>query len=323
MQHDRAPRRPLASRAVPTAVVILAVVGLAPSVAAQATPEPDGTIAFIEDRVRIHTIRADGSDDRVVFGLTPEATSGIQGVAWRPDGQRLAFASGHEELCSIWQSDVYLMDRDGTDLTRLTNGPACADIGGLPTGTVRVTVANTLTEPAQILLHAQGLEMAQAAEVAPGTRSTFVLPVHDLGPDSPQFVVASDGGSTWFDPAVFADVRAGETTETRVVFTPAGEPYGFRIQLPEDEKGAALSPQEARALAERESAGWKAGLEEFGLVEQSQEVRPGGRVDHTLVYERSDVSIGDGRYRLRLVVAGDRRGELKRFVHVTHAFTRR
>ena len=213
MQHDRAPRRPLASRAVPTAVVILAVVGLAPSVAAQATPEPDGTIAFIEDRVRIHTIRADGSDDRVVFGLTPEATSGIQGVAWRPDGQRLAFASGHEELCSIWLSDVYLMDRDGTDLTRLTNGPACADIGGLPTGTVRVTVANTLTEPAQILLHAQGLEMAQAAEVAPGTRSTFVLPVHDLGPDSPQFVVASDGGSTWFDPAFFADVRAGETTD--------------------------------------------------------------------------------------------------------------
>ena len=148
------------------------------------------------------------------------------------------------------------------------------------------------------------------------------------------FVELESGGTEAFRRMIEGDLyspykwevrhfRAGETTETRVVFTPAGEPYGFRIQLPEDEKGAALSPQEARALAERESAGWKAGLEEFGLVEQSQEVRPGGRVDHTLVYERSDVSIGDGRYRLRLVVAGDRLGELTRFVHVTHAFTRR
>jgi hypothetical protein len=74
-------------------------------------------------------------------------------------------------------------------------------------------VVNPLTDPAQVLLHAQGLEMAQGAEIAAGTQSTFELPLRDLGTEVPQFVVAGDGASTWFDPAVFADVRAGEIVD--------------------------------------------------------------------------------------------------------------
>ena len=53
-------------------------------------------------------------------------------------------------------------------------------------------------------------------------------------------------------------------------------------------------------------------------------MRPSGRVDHTFVYERPSPTVGDeGRYRLRLVVTGDRFTELTNFVKVPEAFERR
>jgi len=216
MDVDRRPLPPLTAVAVAALVTAgLLAAGLvpAPSASAQDIPTPGGRIAYIENRVRIRTIDGDGTDDQVLFGLTPEATSGIQSVAWRPDGKRLAFTSGHEELCSIWLADLYLMDADGTDVSRLSNGPDCASQAGLPTGTVRVTIANTLTDTQEFLVRAQGLDAAQGVVVQPGFQSTFELPVHDLGPDTPQFVAVSDGTSTWFDAGVYADVRPGETTD--------------------------------------------------------------------------------------------------------------
>ena len=46
-------------------------------------------------------------------------------------------------------------------------------------------------------------------------------------------------------------------------------------------------------------------------------------MDHTFVYERPDVRIGDGRYRLRLVVGGERLTTVEHFVKVPQAFERR
>ena len=117
--------------------------------------------------------------------------------------------------------------------------------------------------------------------------------------------------------------REGEARETRLYFTPRGEPYGFAVKLPEKEAGAALEADQAQAIAERGAAEWKVDLATFALVEKSRDVRPGGRVDHTFVYERPDVKIGDGRYRLRLVVGGDRLTTLQHFVKVPEAFGRR
>lgn len=204
---------PVAVAALVTAGLLAADLGCAPSGAAQDIPTPGGRIAYIEDRVRIRTMAGDGTQDRVVFALTPEATSGIQAVAWRPDGQRIAFASGHEELCSIWVADLYLMDADGTNVSRLTNGPDCASQASLPTGMVRATIANTLTDTSTFLVRAQGLDAAQAVAVQPGFQSTFELAIHDLGPDTPQFVAVSDGTSTWFDAGVYADVVPGATAD--------------------------------------------------------------------------------------------------------------
>jgi len=118
--------------------------------------------------------------------------------------------------------------------------------------------------------------------------------------------------------------KEGETNETKIRFTPKGEPYGFKEKLPEDEPGPAISTERAALIASSTAQDtWSIDLAEYELVEQSQEVRPGGRTDHTFVYQRPDASIGQGRYRLRLVVGGDRLTELTHFVKIPEAFTRR
>jgi len=118
--------------------------------------------------------------------------------------------------------------------------------------------------------------------------------------------------------------KEGEANETLIRFTPNGRPYGFVERLKEDAPGAALEAAEARRRAEADaSAQWPINLAAFGLVEQGQERRPGGRIDHTFTYERTSPTLNEGRYRLRLVIAGDRLTEVTHFVQIPEAFTRR
>ena len=118
--------------------------------------------------------------------------------------------------------------------------------------------------------------------------------------------------------------RGGDVREVEVRFSPGGAPYGFRERLSEDAPGAALDPDAARAIAETGTvAPWNVALDRYAPVEASQEERPGGRVDHTFVYERPDVQAGDGRFRLRLVVSGNRLTELTHLLQVPEAFDRR
>ena len=117
--------------------------------------------------------------------------------------------------------------------------------------------------------------------------------------------------------------KEGETRETTIRFTPEGKVYGFVEKLPEDEPGAALEPAAARSIAERGAARWDVDLSQFTIVEQGQERRVRGRVDHTITAERNGAAAGDGRYRLRMVVSGDRLTELTHFVRIPEAFTRR
>lgn len=156
-----------------------------------------------------------------------------------------------------------------------------------------------------------------------------------LVPQVLEFIELEGGG-----PEAFREVLAGgvfypyrwtvrhfkerERNETRITFTPAGEPYGFFQVLAEDAPGAALSEEEALAIAERAaSADWGIDLAAFERVESSQETRPGGRIDHTFEYERSGARFGDGQLRLRLVVGGDELTELTHFLEVPEAFSRR
>ncbi len=71
--------------------------------------------------------------------------------------------------------------------------------------------------------------------------------------------------------------------EATIVFRPDGRPYAFTERIKEDAPGPALAPADARAVAEagaRER--WAIDFNQYTLVEQGQERRPSGRVDHSL-----------------------------------------
>ena len=116
----------------------------------------------------------------------------------------------------------------------------------------------------------------------------------------------------------------GTVEESRIRFTPAGEPYGFRLRLPEDDPGLGnLSGEAALAVAERAASDWGVELQLFELLESSEETQPGGRVDHTFVFERTAAQVADGRFRLRIRVAAGQASELTHFVYVPEAFSQR
>jgi len=122
----------------------------------------------------------------------------------------------------------------------------------------------------------------------------------------------------WWEVRLF---KPNETAESRVRFRPDGSPYGFQLKVPEAQAGAALDASAARTLAEvRAGADWAIDFAPYKLLEQSDVRRSGGRVDHTFVYERENETLGDGRFRLRLGVAGDRLSEVSHYVYVPEAF---
>ncbi|TMG91857.1 MAG: hypothetical protein E6H73_12355, partial [Betaproteobacteria bacterium] len=122
----------------------------------------------------------------------------------------------------------------------------------------------------------------------------------------------------WWEVRLFTP---DQTAEARLRFRPDGSPYGFQLKVPEADRGAALDAGAARAIAEARAAGdWSIDFAPYKLLEQSEVRRSGGRVDHTFVYEREHETLGDGRFRLRLGVAGDRLSEVSHYVYVPEAF---
>jgi hypothetical protein len=87
---------------------------------------PDGTrIAYLNDRndpdmsCEIYTMKPDGSDQtRLAFFTGSEINPCPGGLAWSPDGTKIAFSPRSSGLYAIW-----IMKSDGTGLSKISNGP--------------------------------------------------------------------------------------------------------------------------------------------------------------------------------------------------------
>ena len=156
----------------------------------------------------------------------------------------------------------------------------------------------------------------------------------DLDFDAQTFVELEGGGPEAFQQllrdgrfqAYTWQVRRfvpGEVRETEIRFTPAGQPYGFRERIPEEAPGPALDRTAAFRVAQQEAVEWAGPLESWTLVESGQETRSTGRIDHTFTWERTDTDLGEGRVRLRAVIAGDHPVEVTHYLQVPEAFSRR
>ena len=177
---------------------------------------PKGTIAYIRDRREIRTISADGTGDRLLWKHprpdTAEGFFGITGLAWSPDGQELAFASGHEGMFSFFESDIYTMRADGSGIRRITNPPSYSAAQGQPYGKVIVTVQNDAVRGSvsgPYVVSVVGTDKAQTMIVPLGeTRTVTFNHVADLG-DRPQPIIAMHGMYRWAIPGI--NVFAGQT----------------------------------------------------------------------------------------------------------------
>lgn len=110
--------------------------------------------------------------------------------------------------------------------------------------------------------------------------------------------------------------------ETEVVFTPQGKLYGYTHKVSEKTPGVCLSLQDAQKKAEKELVVFGVDLTHYSLVEHTQEETVSKRLDHLFTYERTDVCMKEGKYRISVKIAGDKLVACKHFVKVPDAFIR-
>ncbi|MGB8468442.1 MAG: type II CAAX endopeptidase family protein [Candidatus Babeliales bacterium] len=115
-----------------------------------------------------------------------------------------------------------------------------------------------------------------------------------------------------------------EIQETHIYFKPDGQLYGFKHSIADEQPGAALSSEQARTIAQKQAHDmWHIPLDAYTLIETSQEKKASKRIDHSFTYERTNKKIGEGTYRMHLVVSGDALTEYTTYIHVPEAFERR
>ncbi len=176
-----------------------------------------GTIAYVRDVSatgdEIRLVEPDGSNDRLLW-RTNTPLNGLQQIfslAWRPDATELAFASRHEDACSLYSSDIYTLHADGAGYRRVTAGPTCGNRAGLPTGNVVLSIQNYTDETGPFLVYFEGAPGPQSVTVAPGDAATVAFTtVADYG-SFKQWGVVIFGQYRFMSAYANADVLPGKT----------------------------------------------------------------------------------------------------------------
>jgi hypothetical protein len=199
-----------------------------------------GTIAYITrggaNGDEIHLIEPDGSGERLLFqtnhNLQGTLLLDISNLAWKPDASELAFSSGHEYTCSLFETDIYTIRPDGTNYRRVSDPPACAQRAGLPTGTVVVPVFNNSNDwVGPFFIYVEGAPGMKDIALSPGERMDVVFTnVADYGDKYQQDAIWATLEYRATYPGARADVIPGQTVRTGelVMTSSIGKIQGFR-----------------------------------------------------------------------------------------------
>ncbi len=118
--------------------------------------------------------------------------------------------------------------------------------------------------------------------------------------------------------------KPGELLDSFVYFKPTGEPYGFKVNYPEDYELPNISMDEALLLAKSEAEkDWGIDFSKYDINDKKMITNPNGRQDYSFVFVRNDQKINEAEFRLNLKVTGDKFSELTHHLKTPEAFSRR
>ena len=221
----RIDRWPACVAALALALAILFVAAAAPHLAQGQTaeqPAASGSIAFVNaasgDEIRL--IQPDGSGNRRLWAhgqADPHNVYRVSGITWRPNAAEIAFASNHENWCSINDGDIFALNADGGNYRRVTQAPSCAGLAAFPKGTVRVPVENAsiFGDSFTGFVYFQGAPTILPVSLPPGGTTILTFNnVADFGPNFLQLatMIHASNRAIAFETAV--DVVAGQTVTT-------------------------------------------------------------------------------------------------------------
>lgn len=210
-------------------VGVLLVIGMMRPWAAQADSDQTGTIAYVNaiSRDEIRLVEPDGSDNRSLWAhgqADPLAVYEIWSLDWHPDGKEVAFASNHENWCSINDGDIFVIGAGGDNYRRITQGPSCAGLNAYPKGTVQIPVRNSsiFGNSFSGFIYFQGAPSLLPVNLPAGANTTLTFNnVADFG-EGLQLATIIVGLNRAVSIASAVDVKAGETVTTAQVnvYTP-------------------------------------------------------------------------------------------------------
>lgn len=179
----------------------------------------------------------------------------------------------------------------------------------------------------------QAKQLAQEYHWGPQTESPFTAVSFETDNTTKTFIELEGGGQNallnmmsnhWYEPYLW-HVRLFDEfniEEVSVYFTPDGKRYEFEETIADITELPSLKKSEALTLVLKAlTDDWSIDITPYELIEASKQIKPNNRIDRTFVFERSDITLRDGRYRIKAVVSGNKLTEIKRFIKVPESFT--